>query len=141
MIALKSLLTHHQSTIRTLRGKSNSEKSSANALADNHSTMLGTWTGKSNTAVFGQALHHGQSEGNDVRFVRTEFTLRPIGSLLYTCSRTEPQQQCGVLFRVRSSITRTQPLKNKSSAFDRRGLYTYLVATTRKTELSCCCRL
>lgn len=37
--------------------------------------MLGTWTGKSNTAVFGQALNHGQSEGNDVRFVSTEFTL------------------------------------------------------------------
>jgi len=48
---------------------------SANALADNHSTMLGTWTGKSNTAVFGQALHHGQSEGKDVKFVSTEFTL------------------------------------------------------------------
>lgn len=48
---------------------------SANVFADNHSTMLGTWTGFSNTAVFGQALHHGQSEGNDVRFVSTEFTL------------------------------------------------------------------
>jgi hypothetical protein len=48
---------------------------SANTLADNHSTLLGTWTGKSNTAVIGQALHFGQAEGRDVRFVSTEFTL------------------------------------------------------------------
>lgn len=52
---------------------------SANVLADNHSTMLGTWTGKSNTAVFGEARHHGAHEGsdprNDVRFVSVDFTL------------------------------------------------------------------
>lgn len=46
------------------------------ALADNSSSMLGTWTGVSNVAVIGNApKHHEPGDGSDVKFVKTDFTL------------------------------------------------------------------
>lgn len=46
------------------------------SLADNHKTLLGTWTGKSHTAVIGDSTkHHDTANGPDVKFVRTDFTM------------------------------------------------------------------
>lgn len=45
-------------------------------LADNNSSMLGTWTGVSNVAVIGNApKHHEPSNGSDVKFVKTDFNI------------------------------------------------------------------
>lgn len=45
------------------------------ATADNDWSMLGTWKGKAHAAVIGQPKHHEQGDGNDARFLITEFTL------------------------------------------------------------------
>lgn len=46
------------------------------ALADNTSSMLGTWTGVSNVAVIGNApKHHEPGDGSGVKFVKTDFTI------------------------------------------------------------------
>jgi hypothetical protein len=46
------------------------------ALADNSSSMLGTWTGVSNVAVIGDApKHHEPGDGSGVKFVKTDFTI------------------------------------------------------------------
>jgi len=45
------------------------------SLADRSSSLLGTWVGKSNTAVIGDAKHHTKANGSEIRFVSTEFKL------------------------------------------------------------------
>lgn len=48
---------------------------SAASLANSSTSLLGTWVGKSNTAVMGDAKHHVKPNGNDTRFVVTELKL------------------------------------------------------------------
>lgn len=49
---------------------------SASAFADDTFSMIGSWTGLSNSTVTGPAMHHQMGQhAETIKFVRTEFTL------------------------------------------------------------------